>query len=90
MSDIKVWELTDSNLPESLNHVKAIFLSKELSPASGQEVDKKPTPPVLHVSDRARGEGLHDYLTRKNIKCWCRKCRDGLKQQALENNLSLI
>lgn len=28
------------------------------------------------VSDRRRGESLHEYFTRKQLKCFCPKCRN--------------
>lgn len=35
----------------------------------------KPVAPPPPKSTRKDGEGLHDYLTRKKIKCFCPACR---------------
>lgn len=37
----------------------------------------KPKP----VNDRGYKESLHDYFQRKNIKCFCNKCRVLIKEK---------
>lgn len=56
----RVYRLTDEDPPENLHHIKKIFL------------DETPEEPQ---STREPGESLHDYLTRKGIKCFCKVCR---------------
>ena len=59
---VRVYRLTDPDLPENLKPIKDIFMG-----------DVKETPEVK--DPREPGESLHDYLTRKNIKCFCNDCR---------------
>lgn len=47
-------------------------------------------PKNMKKTDRKPGEGLHDYLTRKKIPCFCRKCMAERKAQAEANNATLV
>ena len=76
---VKVWELEDPKLPKELFYLKDIFLAK-----IKKEPEAKPR------GDRKPGESLHDYLTRKNIPCFCRPCQTERKAKAQENNATLI
>ncbi len=46
--------------------------------------------PAEKDKPRGRNESLHDYLTRKGIKCACKVCREERKQLERTNNSSLI
>lgn len=39
---------------------------------------------------RKRNESLHDYLLRKSIKCWCRKCKTEEVEEMNKKNEQLI
>lgn len=61
---MRVYRVTDPDLPEELHVVRDVFTNKT-----------KPEPPEELKNTREPGEGLHDYLTRKGIKCFCKLCR---------------
>lgn len=46
----------------------------------------------LRKSEEGRkpGEPLHDFLMRRNIACFCRKCRAEREQKAKENNATIV
>lgn len=46
--------------------------------------------PAEKDKPRGRTESLHDYLTRKGIKCACKMCREERKQLERTNNSSLL
>lgn len=72
----KLWHLDDADLPAEFHRIRTIFLG----PA------KKPLPADL----RKRNESLHDYLTRRSIKCPCRNCRQVQKMAAEAANETLL
>lgn len=82
---LRVWNLTDPDLPSELHIVRDVFLKGQQFPTYTQTVENS-TP----RNDRGRNESLHDYFARKKMKCFCRKCRDDQKRAALENNGRLL
>lgn len=74
MTKVRVWNIDDPDLPDELSTVKKVF--------------SQPKPqPVPEVEPRGRKEGLHDYLTRKGIQCFCKPCRS---ERERTNNSSLV
>lgn len=61
---VRVYKITDPDLPEELHTVRDVFNGTI-----------KPEPPEEPKNTREPSEGLHDYLTRKGIKCFCKLCR---------------
>lgn len=68
----RVYRIEDPDLPEELNTVKKVF--------------SEPVKPAVEENPRGRNEGLHDYLTRKGIQCFCKSCRS---ERERVNNSSL-
>jgi hypothetical protein len=85
MSEMRIWHLDEADLPEIAWPVRDVFMEKR---------ERRPEPTVLpndlKKSDRGRNENLHDYLTRKGIKCFCRKCVADRKREAMANNEKLL
>lgn len=47
-------------------------------------------PPSEANRPRGHNETLHDYLTRKGIKCACKVCREERKRLERDNNSVLV
>jgi len=73
---MRLYELTDRDFPENLLFYRNIFLPQVYGVFNPQP-----------KSDREKGESLHDYLTRKNIKCFCKPCRAAEEKV---NNVRLV
>lgn len=73
----KVWSLDEADLPKELHYLRDIFLVKK---------ERVPQP----RGDRKPTESLHDYLTRKNISCFCRSCNAERKAKLTEANATLV
>lgn len=65
MTQAKIWKLDDPDLPRELHTIRYVF--------TGQYPDDAPEEP--ETPQEAPKEGLHNYLTRKGIKCFCPECR---------------
>lgn len=82
---MKIWELDEADLPEIAWPVREVFMQRR---------ERRPEPIALpndlKKSDRGRNESLHDYLTRKNIKCFCRQCVAANKKASDANNEKLL
>lgn len=77
---VRVWTINDLDLPDELHTVRDVF-----SQPSIKKVEA-PKPPV-EENPRGPREGLHDYLTRKGIQCFCKPCRS---KRERDNNSTLV
>lgn len=78
----KLYHLDDADLPEIALPIRALYYP-----------EKKPQPivvPALKKTDRRPGESLHDFLTRKNLMCFCRACVAARKQKAMADTETLV
>lgn len=72
MTKVRVWNVDDPDLPDELAPIKKVFSKPVVVP---------------EVNPRGPKEGLHDYLTRKGIKCFCKPCRSKYER---DNNSTLV
>lgn len=76
---MKVWDMRDLDLPLELQTVRYIF--------TGQLADDKLG--ETH-SPRARNESLHDFFTRKGLKCFCKNCKKERAKDVLSKQQVLL
>lgn len=69
MTKVRVYNLNDPDLPESLHIVKDTFTS------SVQPKIEEKAAEIVQDNTRQPGESLHDYLNRKGIRCFCKICK---------------
>lgn len=70
----RIWEVGDADLPEVFHPVRKVFMAK----------------PVEQKDGRKEGESLHDYFTRKKMKCFCNNCRKKPESVQTDEGLTTI